>query len=116
MNVYDFDGTIYRGDSTLHFFWYCLKCQPALARFLPVQVLGLLRYGLGVGGKDAAKSAFLCLYAAYTICPRGYRRFGKRMRQTWRPGIWRSGRRRTWWFPHRQPGCCNRCATAWALC
>ena len=59
MNVYDFDGTIYRGDSTLHFFWYCLKCQPALARFLPVQVLGLLRYGLGVGGKDAAKSAFV---------------------------------------------------------
>ena len=58
MNVYDFDGTIYRGDSTLHFYGYCLKCQPTLARYLPVQVMGLLRYKAGRGGKDAAKSAF----------------------------------------------------------
>ena len=25
MNVYDFDGTIYNGDSTIDFYLYCIK-------------------------------------------------------------------------------------------
>ena len=28
MNVYDFDKTIYRGDSTMDFWRYCLKRYP----------------------------------------------------------------------------------------
>ena len=30
---YDFDKTIYNGDSTAHFILYCLKRQPSLARY-----------------------------------------------------------------------------------
>ena len=30
MNVYDFDGTIYRGDSTVDFFLFCMKKKPVL--------------------------------------------------------------------------------------
>ncbi len=32
---YDFDETIYHGDSTRDFIFYCLKRQPSLVRFVP---------------------------------------------------------------------------------
>jgi phosphoserine phosphatase len=35
MNVYDFDNTIFRGDSTARFFLYCLRRRPRIARKLP---------------------------------------------------------------------------------
>lgn len=44
MNVYDFDGTIYRGDSTVDFYCYSLWKKPTLIRFLPKQVWGIFRY------------------------------------------------------------------------
>lgn len=37
MNVYDFDRTLYRGDSELHFYFYALGKKPGLIRFLPGQ-------------------------------------------------------------------------------
>lgn len=36
-NVYDFDKTIYDGDSTAHFYFHCLKCHPQIAILLPYQ-------------------------------------------------------------------------------
>ncbi len=39
MNVYDFDNTIYRGDSTVDFLFYCMKRYPAVSRRLP-QIAG----------------------------------------------------------------------------
>ena len=44
MNVYDFDGTIYNGDSTLDFYFFCLKREPRLIRFLPVQIAACVKY------------------------------------------------------------------------
>lgn len=44
MNVYDFDGTIYAGDSTIDFFLYSLRRNPALLRYLPRQTWGVLLY------------------------------------------------------------------------
>ena len=35
MNIYDFDGTLYDGDSTFDFILYSLKKHPSLLRFLP---------------------------------------------------------------------------------
>jgi phosphoserine phosphatase len=35
VNVFDFDGTIYSGDSTLDFTLYCLARQPRILRALP---------------------------------------------------------------------------------
>lgn len=40
MKVYDFDDTIFLGDSTRAFYFYCLKQQPMLLRYLPKQLFG----------------------------------------------------------------------------
>ena len=58
MNVYDFDGTIYDGDSTLDFYFYCLKKRPGLLRFFGRQVLGWMKYRLGKQDKTAFKQDF----------------------------------------------------------
>lgn len=42
MNVYDFDDTIYEGDSSLHFFLFYIKREPSLVKYLPF-VLSTLR-------------------------------------------------------------------------
>lgn len=63
MNVYDFDGTIYRGDSTVDFYLFCLGRQPSLLKYLPSQVGGFLGYVLGKYTKTQYKEkffAFLC--------------------------------------------------------
>lgn len=46
MNVYDFDGTIYNGDSTIDFFLFALKNKPSLITYLPPQIIGFFLYGL----------------------------------------------------------------------
>lgn len=46
MNVYDFDKTIYDGDSTLDFYLYCLKKQPTIATYIPKQVMSMMQYKL----------------------------------------------------------------------
>lgn len=63
MNVYDFDDTIFRGDSTRAFWAYCLKRAPGLARFLPRQCAAAVRYALGRTAKEAFKEAFFFLFA-----------------------------------------------------
>lgn len=35
MNVYDFDKTIYNGDSTADFFLYCMRKHPAIIKLIP---------------------------------------------------------------------------------
>ena len=55
MNVYDFDKTIYDGDSTVDFVLYCLKRQPSLIRFFPGTGIGFLRYALKQWHKTQAK-------------------------------------------------------------
>ncbi len=35
MDIYDFDGTLYRGDSTADFFRWCLRRHPRIARTIP---------------------------------------------------------------------------------
>ena len=44
MNVYDFDGTIYDGDSTIDFYFYCLKCEKRVLLALPKQIRGVVLY------------------------------------------------------------------------
>lgn len=44
MNVYDFDGTIYRGDSSWDFCLFCMKRDPSLFRYLPTILRGAFRY------------------------------------------------------------------------
>lgn len=58
MNVYDFDKTIYRGDSTLDFFRYCLKRKPGLLRYVPAQAWFFVIYSLGLIDKTRFKEGF----------------------------------------------------------
>ena len=48
MNVFDFDNTIYRGESTIDFFRFCIRKKPSLIRYLPAIFWQLLRYKCGV--------------------------------------------------------------------
>lgn len=58
MNVYDFDDTIYAGDSTVDFFFYCLKKKPAIVKYVPRQVLGACQYALKQITKEEFKEYF----------------------------------------------------------
>ncbi len=44
MNVYDFDKTIYKRDSTVDFYFFELRRQLSLLRFFPHQLVGFIRY------------------------------------------------------------------------
>lgn len=46
MNVYDFDNTIYRGDSTADFYLFSLKKHKKIIRLLPSLLKGTLRFYL----------------------------------------------------------------------
>jgi len=46
MNVYDFDNTIYDGESSFDFFIFCLKKRPSLIKFLPPVLITLIQYKL----------------------------------------------------------------------
>lgn len=43
IDVYDFDGTIYDGDSTVDFYRYCLRRCPRIARRFPALIAAALR-------------------------------------------------------------------------
>ena len=58
INVYDFDKTIYDGDSSIDFYKYCLKNNKKVLLQLPVQLWALILYILGIIG-------LVILYFAY---------------------------------------------------
>lgn len=47
MNVYDFDNTIYDGESALDFFFYYIKKTPWLVKYIPKVFHALFKYKLG---------------------------------------------------------------------
>lgn len=58
MNVYDFDGTIYDGDSTIDFYFYCLKKYPRIVFCLPRQLMAALWYKMKRCDKTRFKESF----------------------------------------------------------
>ena len=58
MNVYDFDKTIYDGDSTLDFYVFSIKKDLSLLRYLPKQFLGIVFYYLKIINKERYKEFF----------------------------------------------------------
>ncbi len=55
MNVYDFDNTIFRGDSTARFLAFCLRRRPIAARHLLGAGLAALKVPLGMADKTRVK-------------------------------------------------------------
>ena len=65
MNIYDFDGTLYDGDSTFDFLKYSIKKYPKLIRFLPgIGWAGTL-YFLKRLEKTNAKERFYRIFTGY---------------------------------------------------
>ena len=62
MNVYDFDNTIYAGDSTLDFYFYCLKKEPKILICLPKQLFAALKYKCKKISKTQFKQNFYCFF------------------------------------------------------
>ena len=58
MNVYDFDGTIYDGDSTVDFFLFALKRNFLLSFYFPKQIVGFFLYGIKLIKKTRLKEYF----------------------------------------------------------
>lgn len=58
MNVYDFDHTIYRGDSTLDFWKWSVCRHPTALLALPRALLGAVGYKLGLCSRNQFKAAF----------------------------------------------------------
>ncbi len=47
MNVYDFDNTIYKGESVLHFFFFYIRKTPYLIKYIPKVIFALFKYKAG---------------------------------------------------------------------
>lgn len=55
MNVYDFDQTIYHGDSTVDFYFYCLRHKPLMMRSMPGTVAAFALYQAKIWNKTQFK-------------------------------------------------------------
>ena len=56
--VYDFDGTIYDGDSTIDFYKFCIKNDKKLLKYLPKQIYAYLMYACKLRSKEYFKEKF----------------------------------------------------------
>lgn len=64
MNVYDFDGTIYNGDSSVDFFLYVLRKKPAALFTVPKQLWGFGLYALKKIDKTTLKEYYFSFLSA----------------------------------------------------
>ena len=59
MKAFDFDGTLYDGDSTFDFFMHCFVCHPSLIRIFPCCVFDYIKYkGGGIERDDFKERCF----------------------------------------------------------
>ncbi len=64
MNVYDFDQTIYHGDSTRDFYFFCLKRHKKIIKFLPALAMHFLKFAFGRITKTQFKEKFYVFLTA----------------------------------------------------
>lgn len=64
MNAYDFDKTIYKKDSTVSFYLFCIKKCPRCLKYLPIQAFGFIKYTFGFIGKTELKEKFFSFLKA----------------------------------------------------
>lgn len=60
INVYDFNKTIYHGDVTIDFYFFCLKRNLFLVRYLFYQLYMFLKYCVDISTETECKEGLLC--------------------------------------------------------
>lgn len=75
MNVYDFDKTIYNGDSTLDFWKHCLIRYPRIAVVLPAAVLYAVKFKAGICSREEFKEKFYSFLKLVPDVPSEVERF-----------------------------------------
>lgn len=66
LNIYDFDGTIYDGDSSIDFYRFCFVRSPfSVLRCLPGFAAAAVKYKLGHNTKTEMKSAFFAFVSGF---------------------------------------------------
>ncbi len=75
MNVYDFDKTIYDGDSTVDFWIYCLKRYPRSVRRIPKTVCVFVLFRLGLSDRENFKECFYRFLKDIPDCEREVKAF-----------------------------------------
>lgn len=58
INVYDFDKTIYDGDSSIDFYFFCLRKKVSIITLLPIQIFAMILYLLKIKDKEYLKQKF----------------------------------------------------------
>ena len=66
INVYDFDGTIYDGDSSIDFFKFALKKDKKVCLKIPLIALAWLGYSLRIKKKEYFKSVFFSFVGLFS--------------------------------------------------
>jgi putative flippase GtrA len=67
MNIYDFDNTIYDGDSSVDFYLFVLRKKPYLIVLLPSQIWGISLYLFGIYSKERMKETFFIFVRYITV-------------------------------------------------
>lgn len=62
ITVYDFDKTVYDGDSSIDFYKYCLRRKPSILKYLPIQAYAALMYVLGLWPKVKMKEKYFMFF------------------------------------------------------
>ena len=65
MNVYDFDNTLYDGESGVQMFFFYLKRKPSVLRYAPVILWGVARYKMGKMGIDDVVRKYDRIFSAF---------------------------------------------------
>lgn len=63
VNAYDFDNTIFRGDSTARFLAFLLRRKPALARYVFVWAWAAAKYALRITDKTCMKQKIYSVFS-----------------------------------------------------
>ena len=58
--AYDFDGTIYDGDSSIDFYIFILLRRPYIIFLWPIQIVSAVLYKLRIIDKTKMKEIFFC--------------------------------------------------------
>lgn len=67
MNVYDFDGTIYKKDSSVEFYKYTVRVKPwLLLQYLPKQIFAIIKYKLSLVTKEEMKETYFSFLKGIT--------------------------------------------------